>query len=386
MDRENCWQAVMNRDKQFDGFFVYAVRSTGIYCRPSCSSKRPRREQVVFFPMPEAAEQAGFRPCLRCRPQKADIQDPMAKMVQQVCQIIEKHDFSKPLTLSALGAQLFINPQHLQKTFKRYMGITPRQYIESCRLHRLKVLFKGGKDVTNALFEAGYSSSSRLYEQAPARLGMTPGTYLRGGKGMDIDYTIVDSPLGRLLIGSTGKGLCAVSLGESDAALIKTLYKEYPAAEIRRNDKGLGRCKEILTKYWNGLQPHEDLPLDLRATAFQWRVYEELRAIPYGSTRSYEEIARAIGKPKAFRAVARACAGNPVALLIPCHRVVRKDGALAGYRWGIKRKESLLELEKRVVVPAVAKQPGKTLKAAHKSMQCNNFARGCSYFCKFFLG
>lgn len=360
LDPENCWQAVMNRDKQFDGFFVYAVRSTGIYCRPSCSSKRPRREQVVFFPMPEAAEQAGFRPCLRCRPQNADIRNPMAKMVQQVCQIIEKHDFSKPLTLSALGARLFINPQHLQKTFKRYTGITPRQYIESCRLHRLKVLFKGGKDVTSALFEAGYSSSSRLYEKAPARLGMTPGTYLHGGKGMDIDYTIVDSPLGRLLIGATGKGLCAASLGESDAALIKTLYKEYPAAEIRRNDKGLGWCKEILSKYWNGLQPHEDLPLDLRATAFQWRVYEELRAIPYGSTRSYQEIARAIGKPKAFRAVARACAGNPVALLIPCHRVVRKDGALAGYRWGIKRKESLLELEKRAVIPVVEKQPGKT--------------------------
>lgn len=344
---DKCWQAVISRDKRFDGLFVYAVRSTGVYCRPSCPSRRPRREQVVFFGLPEAAEKAGFRPCLRCLPQKAGMQCPSAKMIQEAVQIIEKHDFSKPLTLSDLGAQLYTNPQHLQKTFKRITGMTPRQYIESRRLGRLKALFKEGKNVTSALFEAGYSSVSRLYEKTPTRLGMTPGAYLRGGKGMNIEYTIVESPLGRLIIGATGKGVCAVFIGESDSILIENLHREYPAAVINRNDGNLGRFVEILLCQNNGLKAHNDLPLDLRITAFQWKVYEELRNIPIGSTRSYEEVAMAIGKPKAVRAVARACARNPVALLIPCHRVVRKDGKLAGYRWGIKRKESILNLEKK---------------------------------------
>lgn len=225
------------------------------------------------------------------------------------------------------------------------MGITPRQYFEACRLSRLKALCREGRNVTSALYDAGYGSSSRLYEQAPSRFGMTPGTYRRGGQGMKIGYAIAESPLGRLLVAATETGICAVSLGESDSDLIQALAREYPAAEIREDGSGLGEWVEALLEYLGGWQPHLDLPLDLRVTAFQQRVYQELRAIPYGETRTYQEVAAALGQPGAVRAVARACAANPVALLVPCHRVLRKDGRPGGYRWGLERKARLLAME-----------------------------------------
>ncbi|HUW64913.1 MAG TPA: bifunctional DNA-binding transcriptional regulator/O6-methylguanine-DNA methyltransferase Ada [Spirochaetia bacterium] len=356
LDPEVCWQAVVQCDKQFDGRFVYAVRSTGIYCRPSCPSKRPRREMVAFFRLPEAAEQEGYRPCLRCQPQRTDLKEPLVTMVREVCQIIEKGDAVQSLTLSSLGAQVHLNPQYLQRIFKRIMGVTPRQYAEGCRTRRLKTMFKEGKDVTTALYEAGYGSSSRLYEQSSRRLGMTPATYIRGGKGVKVSYTITDSPFGRLLVAATVKGVCAVSLGDSDRALTESLQREYPAAEIERDEVFLRGSVESLLAYLSGCQPHLDLPLDLKVTAFRWRVYEELRAIPYGTTRSYKDVAEAIGNPKAVRAVARACATNPVALVIPCHRVVRGDGSLAGYRWGLERKESLLTMEKERASSAAEKK------------------------------
>ncbi|MFZ5644824.1 MAG: bifunctional DNA-binding transcriptional regulator/O6-methylguanine-DNA methyltransferase Ada [Bacillota bacterium] len=348
LDAEVCWQALLSRDKELDGSFVYAVRSTGIYCRPSCKSKLPRREQVAFYSLPEAAEQAGFRPCLRCEPQRLEYLDPLVRLVQQVCNIIQKHDFNMPLTLADLGKRIHMSPHYLQKAFKKLMGITPKQYVDACRLKRLKESINEGKDVTGALYNAGYSSSSRLYEKAPSRLGMTPGSYLRGGRGMQIAFTITDSPLGRLLVAVTNRGVCSASLGDEDAALIKDLYKEYPEAGIRRDEEYLGKTVETFFNFLSGWQPHLDLPIDLQVTAFQWRVYEQLLAIPYGSTRNYEEIAKAISEPKAVRAVARAVAGNPAAILIPCHRVIRKNGSLGGYRWGIKRKENLLELEKKI--------------------------------------
>lgn len=348
MVREDWWQAVLSRNNRFDGTFVYGVRSTGIYCRPSCSARRPQRDQVIFFRMPEAAEQAGFRPCRRCRPAEAVIQDPQVKRVQRLCRYIESYDSpDRPLTLAEMGDHVHVSSHHLQRTFKRIMGITPRQYAEACRLRRMKAWVRKGATITRALYEAGYGSSSRLYEGASTRMGMTPGTYLRGGEGMRIRYTIVDSPLGRLLVAATGKGICAVSIGKSDQSLKTALLNEYPAAEIHWDKSGLREYITALLKYLDGKLPNLDLPLDVRVTAFQWKVYEALKAIPCGLTRTYGEIAEAIGHPKAVRAVARACATNPAAMVIPCHRVVRKDGSLGGYRWGLEHKKTLLEKERK---------------------------------------
>lgn len=344
LDPEVCWQAVVDCDERFDGAFVYAVRSTGVYCRPSCPSKRPRREMVSFFGSPEAAERGGYRPCLRCLPRVPDRQAPLAKTVREVCGIIAESGGSP--ALSSLGAQMHMDPQYLQKVFKRLVGITPRQYAEACRTRRLKAALSEGRDVTTALYEAGYGSASRLYEQSPVRLGMTPGAYRRGGEGAKISYTVTDSPLGRLLVAATAKGVCAVGLGDSDAQLTENLRKEYPAAEIERDDVLLRGSVESVLACLSGWQPHPDLPLDLRTTAFEGRVYEELCKIPYGHTRSYKDIAVAMGRPGAARAVGRACAANPAALVIPCHRVVRGDGDPGGYRWGPERKEKLLAMEK----------------------------------------
>jgi AraC family transcriptional regulator, regulatory protein of adaptative response / methylated-DNA-[protein]-cysteine methyltransferase len=348
LNENDYWQAVLAKNASCDGVFVYAVRSTGVYCRPSCPARRPRREQVLFFSLAQAAEQAGFRPCLRCHPQNATTGNPQAELVEHVCYYIDAN-LENPLTLATLGEQVNINPHHLQRVFKRIMGITPRQYTEARRLSWLKAQLKEGQAVTTALYETGYGSSSRLYEQASTRLGMTPATYRRGGKGMQISYTIVDCPLGRLLVASTERGLCAVSLGNSDAELVTALLGEYPAAEFRCDDINLSLLVSSLLDHLNSKQIDLNLPLDLQATAFQWRVWEELRAIPYGSTRSYSEIARAIGHPKAVRAVARACATNPVAIAIPCHRGVREDTNLGGYRWGIERKQALLKREKQAI-------------------------------------
>jgi AraC family transcriptional regulator of adaptative response/methylated-DNA-[protein]-cysteine methyltransferase len=244
-----------------------------------------------------------------------------------------------------LGQLVGLSPAYLQRTFKQVMGITPRQYADACRLERLKARLREGDQVTEALYEAGYGSSSRLYEQAPDHLGMTPVTYKRGGCGMRIGYTVVASPLGRLLVAATERGICAVSLGDQDVALEDALRREYPNAEIERADSGLNGWVLAILRHLRGEQPCLDLPLDVQATAFQWRVWQELRAIPAGKTLSYGAIAQALGQPTAARAVARACATNPAAIAIPCHRVVREDGDLGGYRWGLERKRSLLAQE-----------------------------------------
>jgi len=348
---EDYWQAVLAKDASFDGTFFYAVRSTSIYCRPSCPARRPRREQVLFFSLPEVAERAGFRPCQRCTPQNATTPNPQVERVERVCQYIESN-LDSPLTLAILGEQVGMSPHHLQRIFKRITGITPRQYAEAHRLSELKTQLKEGQAVTTALYEAGYSSSSRLYEQASTRLGMTPATYRRGGKGMQISYTLVDCLLGRVLIAIAQRGMCALYLGNCDAELVAALLAEYPAAEFYGDNVDLKVWVSSLLDHLNGEQIHLDLPLDFQATAFQWRVWEELRAIPYGTTRSYREIARSIGHPQAVRAVARACATNPVSLVIPCHRVIRGDGNLGGYRWGLERKQALLAREKQTAAQA----------------------------------
>ena len=344
-DDEALWQAVLDRDTTFDGRVFFAVRSTRIYCRPSCPARRPRREQVVFFRIPEAAERAGLRSCRRCRPRNAAMTDPQVEMVRQACLYIETHVDQSP-TLEDLSAHTGVSPYHLQRVFKRIAGITPRQYAEATRLDQFKAGVKKGATVTGAMYEAGYGSSSRLYERAPAQLGMTPADYRRGGKGVRINYTLAGCSLGRLLVAGTEKGVCAVRLGDSDADLEAKLLSEYPAADVNRDDEALSEWVDQLMRHLNGERPHLDLPLDVQATAFQWSVWEKLQEIPYGSTRSYSDVARAMGRPTATRAVARACATNPVALLIPCHRVVREDKSLGGYRWGIERKQTLLEHER----------------------------------------
>jgi AraC family transcriptional regulator, regulatory protein of adaptative response / methylated-DNA-[protein]-cysteine methyltransferase len=358
------WQAVQTRDRSADGAFVYAVRSTGIYCRPSCPSRKPRREQVVFFPLPEAAEQKGFRECRRCHPRAVPMRDARIETVARVCREIEAHILADPgmdvrsdaqLTLAALSTPVGMSPHQLDRAFRSAMGITPRQYADAQRMRRLKSRLKRGDNVTTALYEAGFSSSSRLYERAPSHLGMTPAAYGRGGAGMKIHYAIMASPLGRLLVGATNRGISALYLGESDGALRAALRKEYPSADLIPDSPGQGAAGRGKLGDWvaqilahlRGQEPHLDLPTDVQATAFQRRVWEELRKIPYGATKTYTEVARAIGRPAAIRAVARACATNPVSVVVPCHRVVRQDGNLAGYRWGIQRKRELLEREEK---------------------------------------
>jgi AraC family transcriptional regulator, regulatory protein of adaptative response / methylated-DNA-[protein]-cysteine methyltransferase len=340
------WRVVRERDGRFDGRFVYAVRSTGIYCRPSCPSRKPARPRVAFFDLPEAAEAKGFRACRRCRPRDAAPVDRRLAVVRDLCRRLETGD-GQPASLADLGRAAGLSPHHLQRTFKRIIGVSPRQYADAVRLKRLKARLRKGGNVTDALYEAGYGSSSRLYEKAPARLGMTPATYQAGGKGTEIAWTIVPCRLGRLLLAATSRGLCAVSLGASDGPLEAFLRDEYPAADLRRDDAALAPLVAPVLGCLDGLDPGVRLPIDVRATAFQWRVYEALRAIPSGATRSYGAIARSLGMLKGARAVARACATNRVAVVVPCHRVVREDGGLGGYRWGIDRKQAILDAERR---------------------------------------
>jgi len=329
------WQAVMARDRRFDGAFVYAVRSTGIYCRPSCASRKPRRTQVSFFPIPEAAEREGFRACRRCHPANANGSDPAVALVREACRAIAAGE--RPRGGDA---------RRLARAFKRILGITPRAYAEARRVTRFKQELKRRKHVSPALYEAGYSSTSRVYEHAHEQLGMTPATYARGGTGVGIAYVTVPTPLGRLLVAATERGVCRVALGDTASALEADLIAEFPAARVVQDRSGKlhGSVTAILA-YLDGSEPDLDLPLDIRATAFQRSVWQELRKIPFGQTRTYAGIAKRIGQPTAARAVARACATNPAALVIPCHRVVRENGDLGGYRWGVERKEALLKME-----------------------------------------
>jgi len=345
MRESQYWQAVLDRDRQADGQFVYAVRSTGIYCRPSCPSRRPGQEQVAFYPAAAVAEAAGFRACRRCGPDGAAHSD-MARAVAAICRLLDAAG-DMPLTLAALGRAVSLSPTHLQRVFKRAMGVTPRAYAAARRAERFKAGVRAGDSVGAAGYAAGYGSSSRLYEAAPAELGMTPAEYRRGGIGRQIHYTTAACPLGRLLVAATERGLCMVSLGDSDAPLEAALHADYPAAAIARADPGsdLDSAVAAILRHLRGEQPALDLPLDVQATAFQRRVWEALRAIPYGQTRTYGAIAAALGAPTASRAVGRACATNRVSLVVPCHRAVGSSGNLTGYRWGVARKAALLAAE-----------------------------------------
>src|SRR5712691_7055009 len=294
------WNAVVGHDRDADGLFVYGVRSTGIYCRPSCPSRRPRRDRVAFFETSIAARTAGFRACRRCHPDATvPVADPWVEKIRRACVYLSNVE-GHP-ALATLARRLGGSPYHLQRNFKRLVGVTPREYAEAVRLRKVKRRLRQGEDVTGAMFDAGYQSSSRFYERAVPKLGMSPSTYRQGGAGMSIRYTIVDSPLGRLLVGATPRGVCAVAMGTSDADLERALAQEYPAAAIAADEGSLSRWTTEILAHLAGRRPRLDLPLDVQATAFQWQVWEALRAIPYGKTRSYAEVARAIGRPTAVR-------------------------------------------------------------------------------------
>ncbi|HXX72723.1 MAG TPA: bifunctional DNA-binding transcriptional regulator/O6-methylguanine-DNA methyltransferase Ada [Candidatus Acidoferrales bacterium] len=336
--------AIRKRDRLYDGRFIFAVRSTGIYCNPSCPAKRASSSQVLFFPSSAEAERSGFRPCQRCKPNE-NSKPPQTFIVERLCDYIQKN-LDKKLNLLTLSAEVGLSQYYLQRIFKRIVGVTPRQYIETLRLVRMKRSLMKGETVTKAIYSAGFSSKSRFYEKGSYRFGMSPGVLRRGGAGMRIRYTIASCPLGRLLVAGTEFGICAVCMADSEGTVERALSEQYPSAILQRNDESMREWVAEIQDYLSGDNVGLNLPIDTpTATAFQAKVWNQIGAIPYGRTASYTNIAVALGKPKAARAVARACATNPVALLIPCHRVIGEDGELHGYRWGNERKQRLLRLE-----------------------------------------
>lgn len=339
------WRAALVRDRAYDYAFVFGVTTTAVYCRASCPARRPRFGNVLFFRSPREAEREGYRACRRCGPARRT-------GILVACEFIARHA-EEPLTLDRIARRVGWSVFHLQRAFRRSLGVTPAQYARRLRFERFGRRVRSGEGVTRALHAAGFGSSSRLYERGLARLGMTPGVLAQKGAGMSIDYDVVDCPLGKALIAATPLGICAVEFGSRAGVLSADLRRRYPGAAIARSPDLLRFAMERLRKLFSGGTGSLLLPVDVRATAFQVKVWESLRSIPYGTTRTYAEVARSIGRPGAARAVARACASNPAALVIPCHRVVGSDGGLRGYRWGIARKRALLELERAQGGPVV---------------------------------
>lgn len=344
LEDERAWRAVMARDASADGRFVYAVRSTGIYCRPSCPSRRPARKNVRFFSDGRSAEREGFRPCRRCGEAVAPKREAALRLVRRASEILGKQGLD-PVRLDGLAAACGVSPFALRRTFTRITGVSPRAYADALRFGALRRELRTGQTVSSATYAAGFGSSSRLYEHSQARLGMTPAAYRRGGAGELIGYTLVPTGLGLALIAATDGGVCAVKLGDAAAPLERDLRREFPNARAVRADDTLASLGRQVRRVLDGSEPAKELPLDIKGTAFQARVWQALRRIPRGETRTYSQVARAIGRPNAVRAVASACASNHLAVVVPCHRVVRKDGGLGGYRWGIERKQALLERE-----------------------------------------
>ena len=339
---EKYWRATLERDRRADGEFVLAVRSTQIYCRPSCPARRPLRRNVTFFRTREEAESLGYRPCRRCRPNEITAS---AALVARAAKLLAESAEETP-RLAQIAQKLNSNTAALRRAFRQVTGLTPRELADALRVKQFKSLLRAGRNITDALYATGYGSSSRVYERSNAQLGMTPATYQKGGKGMKLEYTIASSPLGRVLVAATDRGVSAVYLGDAANKLVAELRQEYPRAEIAAADGPTQSWVREIVQRIEGKPAQEELPLDLQATAFQRRVWQELQKIPRGTTRTYSQVARSLGRPKAVRAVARACATNPVSIVVPCHRVVREDGKLAGYRWGTQRKEQLLAAER----------------------------------------
>ena len=337
------WAAVVHRDPKADGCFFYSVKTTGVYCRPSCSARLPRRENVQFHPSCEAAERAGFRPCKRCQPKSVTLGELHAATIATACRTIKTADDIP--SLDALARSAGMSRFHFHRVFKKLMGVTPKAYASGHRAERLRAALARRNTVTTAIYEAGYNSNSRFYEKSSAMLGMQPAAFRSGGRGATIRFAVGECSLGSVLVASSDKGVCAILLGEDPAQLARDLQDRFPRANLmggdRRFERLVSRVVGLVEQPRDGLT----LPLDVRGTAFQQKVWQALRKIPAGRTATYSEIAERIGRPKAVRAVAGACAANPIAIAIPCHRVLRTDGDLSGYRWGIERKRALLKKE-----------------------------------------
>jgi AraC family transcriptional regulator of adaptative response/methylated-DNA-[protein]-cysteine methyltransferase len=337
------WAAVLSRDVRADGQFFYSVRTTGVYCRPSCAARAARPENIAFHASAEAAEHAGFRPCKRCKPDQTSLPEQQAALITAACHAIERAETAPMLQQLASAAGL--SPFHFHRVFKRVTGVTPKQYASAHRARRVRHELDRAGSVTEAIFEAGFNASSRFYESAGQRLGMTPSRYRSGGADSDIHFAVGECSLGAILVAQSTRGVCAILLGDDPDALTRELQDCFPKANLIGADadyeQQVAQVIGLVEAPGIGLE----LPLDVRGTAFQQRVWQALRDIPAGSTASYSEVARRIGSPAAVRAVAQACAANKLALAIPCHRVVRHDGGLSGYRWGVERKRALLDRE-----------------------------------------
>lgn len=337
------WAAVTRRDRSADGAFFYSVRTTGVYCRPSCGARLPRRENVRFHASCEEAERAGFRPCKRCRPKEAALAVRQAAAVEKACRLIETSDAIP--SLAALAESAGMSRFHFHRVFKSATGVTPKAYAAAWRAQRLREELPRSSTVTEAIYSAGFNSSGRFYATSSRALGMSPRNFRGGGGGESVRFAVGECSLGSILVAATDKGVCAVQLGDDPEALVKDLQDRFPKARLTGGDRGFERWVAKVVGLIEAPALGLDLPLDVRGTAFQQRVWRALCKIPPGSTATYSEIARRIGAPKAGRAVASACASNAIAVAIPCHRVVRADGSLSGYRWGIARKRALLERE-----------------------------------------
>jgi len=348
MNNDQLWEAVERRDRSRDGEFYFGVLTTGIYCRPSCPGRRPLRQNVRFYRTPQEAERDGLRACKRCRPLETEPTGSAAR-IRELCRYIEAHSDESP-DLADLAARAGLSRFHLQRSFKAAVGLTPKQYVDACRLRKLKQSLRESRDVAGAVYDAGYGSSSRVYERADTRLGMTPNQYRKEGRGVRITYVAVESPVGLMMIGATDRGLCSIQFGDTERELVGLLRKEYPAAVLEPmgmpHPPEFQKWMDALVSHLAGTRPRLELPLDIQATAFQMRVWNYLQSIPYGEVQSYGEVAAGIGQPSAVRAVARACATNRVALAIPCHRVIRGSGEMGGYRWGLARKRALIDRER----------------------------------------
>ena len=340
---EERWQAVKRRDPAFDGKFLFAVRTTGIYCRPSCASRPAKRENVSFFSTVTEAEKAGYRACKRCRPDKLGAPDPQMQAVKRACERIEQAEEAPKL--ADLAASAGLSQYHFHRVFKAITGVTPKAYAAETRARRAADKLRTAGTVTEAIYDAGFNSSSRFYENTAARLGMTPGAVRRGGAGVVIRFAVGEASLGAVLVAATDKGVCAITLGDDPDVLVRDLQDRFPRAELKGGDPEFERMVAEVVGLVEAPGQRLDLPLDIRGTAFQQKVWAALQAIPPGKTATYTEIARAIGQPTAVRAVAQACGANPLAIAIPCHRVVRSDGDLSGYRWGVERKRKLIDRE-----------------------------------------
>ena len=338
------WRAVVDRDGAWDGIFMLGVGSTRIYCRPVCPARLPRAEVVTFFDEPASAEGAGFRACKRCKPKEAPPHLSEVERVRRVCRLLQAQPGERR-TSRRLAEVAGLHPRTLQRVFQKHVGLTPSEYAEACRASHFKGLIREGASVTEATYEAGYGSSSRVYEGAGRRLGMTPGQYAKGGEGLAIRYGTSACELGGVLVGATEVGVCAVYVGDERESLVRELETEFPRSTIEADDAGLSPWVALLARHLAGQAAAIELPLDVRATAFQRQVWQALREIPLGETRTYSQIAESLGAPKAARAVGNACARNPVSIVVPCHRAVREDGGLGGYRWGLDRKRALLQRE-----------------------------------------